>query len=76
MGGDGGAGLWVCGADVAAEPRVRGGGGADVGAGNWREHRDFYAVGSNFAAAAAGEESAATGAADDARAALWEQLGR
>src|SRR5882762_4375948 len=75
VGGDGGAGFWVCAANFAAEPGICGGGGADFGAGDWREHGDFYFAGSGVAAAAAGEKSTAVGAADDAREALREQLG-
>src|SRR5712675_1797697 len=76
VGGDGGAGFWVCAADFAAEPGICGGGGADFGAGDWREYGDLYFVGSGVATAAASEESAAVGVADHAWEALWEQLGR
>src|SRR5579859_1750942 len=76
VGGNGGAGFRVRAADAAAEPRVCGRGGADAGAGDWGEYRDFYAAGPNSVAVASGEESAAAGAADHARQALREQLGR
>src|SRR6266436_9959994 len=76
VGGDGGAGFWVCAADIAAEPGICGGGGADFGVGDRGEHGDFYSARPGFVAAAAGEKSAAVGAADHAREALREQLGR
>src|SRR5229473_2390213 len=76
VGGDGGAGFWVCAANAAAEPGVCGGGGADFGVGDRGEHGDFYSARPGFVAAAAGEKSAAVGAADHAREALREQLGR
>src|SRR5712672_2323775 len=66
VGGDGGAGFWVCAADFAAEPGICGGGGVDFGTGNWREYGDLYFVGPGVATAVASEESAAVGAADDA----------
>jgi len=71
-----GAGFCVCAADFAAEPRVRRCGGADFGARHWREYRDFYSARSGVASLAAGEKSAAVGAADHARQALRKQLGR
>src|SRR4030088_1388964 len=55
VGGDGGAGFWVCAADIAAEPRVCHCGGADFGARDWREHGDLYFVGPGVAAAAASQ---------------------
>src|SRR5882757_7018853 len=75
VGGDGGAGFWVCAADFAAQPGICSGGRADSGAGYWREYGDFYFAGSGVAAAAAGEKSPAVGAVDHAREALRQQLG-
>src|SRR5712672_1787258 len=63
VGGDGGAGFWVCAADFAAEPGICGGGGADFGVGDWREHGDLYSAEPGDAAFVAGEESAAIVAA-------------
>src|SRR6267154_1739153 len=67
VGGNGGAGFWVCAADFAAEPGICHCGGADSGAGDWREYGDLYFAGSGVATAAAGEKSAAACAAEHAR---------
>src|SRR5207244_5618313 len=76
MGENGDGRFQVCPAYSAAQSGLYGGGGDDPGARNRGEHGHFLAPGSNPAAAAAGEESSATGSAHDEGASLREQLGR